>query len=54
MSTASAAEGAHWNYLKYGADWGKGCTDGQTNQSPINLLTPDNQEFSRYPLIEGR
>ena len=42
-----------WNYLKHGADWGEGCTDNQTNQTPINLLTPDHPEFDRYPLIEG-
>ena len=29
VSTASAAD--DWNYLQHGADWGKGCTDGQTN-----------------------
>jgi hypothetical protein len=28
VSTTAAAD---WNYLQHGADWGPGCTDGQTN-----------------------
>jgi hypothetical protein len=47
----SQTAAADWNYLQHGADWGKGCTDGQTNQTPIDLLTPDHPEFERYPKI---
>ena len=51
LSKANAA--GDWNYLQHGADWGEGCTDNQTNQTPINLFTPDHPEFSKYPIIEG-
>jgi len=50
VSQTSAAD---WNYLKNGRDWGTGCTDGQTNQTPINLLTESNPSFSRYPKVTG-
>ena len=42
----------NWDYLQHGADWGTGCTDGQTNQTPINLVSPGKEGFD-YPLIEG-
>ena len=46
-------EGASWNYLKHGADWGEGCTDGQTNQTPIDLFTEGTDGWKAYPKIEG-
>jgi len=50
FATANASD--DWDYFKHGADWEDACTKGATNQSPINLITPDNELFD-YPVISG-
>ena len=51
----SQTAAADWNYLQNGADWGEGCTDfGITNQTPINMITPGQPGFGRYPVISSR
>jgi carbonic anhydrase len=53
LAQAEAAEGDKWNYIKHGADWGTGCTDGSTNQTPIDLFTENTDGWNAYPKIEG-
>ena len=53
LSALVSVKTADWNYLKHGSDWGSECVgDGVTNQSPINLVSPD-REYFNYTLIEG-
>ena len=48
----SRVHAAGWNYLENGADWDGDCDgDTNTNQTPINLVTPGHDDFD-YPLIK--
>jgi len=45
---------ADWDYSQNGADWPDGFLNcGSINQSPINLVTPDSEEFD-YEIYKAR
>jgi hypothetical protein len=54
LTLLGASEAASWDYKKNGADWVSdefpNC--GKTNQSPINLISRNNDDFS-YTIYEG-
>ena len=45
-SIIALVQGASWDYSTNGADWPSINSDcALTNQSPINLISPDNKDF---------